>query len=70
MHPVIMRQRAADHISEKHARAEDERQARQARRPRCRTPAIRLGGTVAGVPGVVHAFGDSTHSAHNLREWK
>ena len=32
MHPVIMRQLAADHISETHARAEDERRAREARR--------------------------------------
>ncbi len=32
MHPVIMRQLAADHIREIHAKAEDERLARQARR--------------------------------------
>jgi hypothetical protein len=32
MHPVIMRQLAADHIAEIHAKAEDERQARRARR--------------------------------------
>jgi len=32
MHPVIMRQLAADHISETHPRAEDERRAREARR--------------------------------------
>ena len=32
MHPVIMRQLAADHISETHTRAEDERRAREARR--------------------------------------
>ena len=34
MHPVIMRQFAAEHIREKHARAEDERRARQARQGR------------------------------------
>jgi hypothetical protein len=38
MHPVIMRQLAADHIREKHAKAEDERLARQARRARRRAP--------------------------------
>ena len=32
MHPVITRQLAADHIREIHAKAEDERLARQARR--------------------------------------
>jgi len=58
MHPVIMRQLAADHISETHARAEDERRARPARRARRRTPVIRLSGVVAGVLSVVHAFGD------------
>jgi hypothetical protein len=34
MHPAIMRQFAAEHIREKHARAEDERRARQARQER------------------------------------
>ena len=38
MHPVIMRQLAADHIKEMHAKAEDERLARQARR---RVPSMR-----------------------------
>ena len=52
-----MRQLAADHISEIHARAEDERRTRDARRPRCRAPAIRLSGVSVGLPGVVHAFG-------------
>ena len=33
MHPAIMRQLAADHITEIHAKAEDERRGRQARRP-------------------------------------
>ena len=33
MHPVIMRQLAADHIKGMHAKAEDERLARQAARP-------------------------------------
>ncbi len=32
MHPVIMRQLAADRIAEMHAKAEDERPAHQARR--------------------------------------
>jgi hypothetical protein len=44
MHPVIMRQFAAEHIREIHAKAEDEgqaRQARQARRARRRTPSTR-----------------------------
>jgi hypothetical protein len=58
MHPVITRQLAAHQISETLARAEDERRAREARRPRCRAPAIRLSGVVTGVLGVVHAFGD------------
>jgi hypothetical protein len=34
VHPVIMRQLAADRISEIHAKAEDERLTRQARRAR------------------------------------
>jgi hypothetical protein len=34
MHPVIMRQFAAEHIREIHAKAEDEGQARQARQAR------------------------------------
>jgi hypothetical protein len=51
VHPVIMRQLAADHIAELHAKAEDERltrQARQAWRPRRarrarrRAPSMRL----------------------------
>jgi len=45
VHPVIMRQLAADHIAELHARAEDERLARPARRARRagrRAPSIRL----------------------------
>ena len=42
MHPVIMRQLAADHIREIHAKAEDERRARQARRARRRAPSARL----------------------------
>jgi hypothetical protein len=41
MHPVIMRQLAADHITEIHAKAEDERRARQARRARRRAPSTR-----------------------------
>jgi hypothetical protein len=42
MHPVIMRQVAADHISEMHAKAQDERLARQAYRARRRAPSARL----------------------------
>ena len=41
MHPVIMRQLAADHITDLHAEAEDERLARQARRTRRRAPSAR-----------------------------
>jgi len=32
MHPVILRQLAADHIKAMHARADDQRQVRRARR--------------------------------------
>jgi len=48
VHPVIMRQLAADHIAEIHAKAEDERLTRHARRPRRarrawrRVPSMRL----------------------------
>jgi hypothetical protein len=42
MHPVLMRQVAADHISEMHAKAQDERLARQAHRARRRAPSARL----------------------------
>ena len=41
MHPAIMRQLAANHIREIHAKAEDERLARQARRARRRAPSTR-----------------------------
>ena len=44
MHPAIMRQFAAEHIREIHAKAENERlarQARQARRARRRAPSAR-----------------------------
>ena len=41
MHPVIMRQLAADRIRELHAKAENERLARQARRARRRAPSTR-----------------------------
>ena len=34
MHPAIMRQLAADHITQAHAQAEEEHRARQARRAR------------------------------------
>ena len=43
MHPVIMRQLAADRIGELHAKAENERLARQARRARRRAPSTRPG---------------------------
>ncbi len=43
MHPVIMRQLAADHIKEMHAKAEEECLARQARRARCRAPSTLWG---------------------------
>jgi hypothetical protein len=42
MRPVLMRQVAADHISEMHAKAQDERLARQAHRARRRAPSARL----------------------------
>jgi hypothetical protein len=57
MHQVITQQLVADHIKEIHARAEAERRARQARRPRRRAPSIRPRGVVAGVLSVVHTFG-------------
>ncbi len=41
MHPDIIRQLAAGHIREMHAKAEDERLARQARRARRRAPSTR-----------------------------
>ena len=51
MHPVIMRQLAADHIKEMHAKAEDERLARQARRARRRAaskpPGLPVSGTLS-----------------------
>ena len=50
MHPVIMRQLAADHIREKHAKAEDERLARQARRARRRAPSTPPGLPASGTP--------------------
>ena len=45
MHPAIMRQLAANHIAEIHAKAEDERLTRRARRARRawrRAPSMRL----------------------------
>ena len=42
MHPAIMQQLADDHIREMHAKAEDERRARQARQARRRAPSTRL----------------------------
>ncbi len=51
MHPVIMRQLAADHIREIHAKAEDERLARQARRARRRAPSTRPKPRASGTLG-------------------
>ena len=51
MHPVIMRQLAADHIREMHAKAEDERLARRARRVRRRAPSTRPRLPASGTPG-------------------
>ena len=48
MHPAIVRQLAADHIREIHAKAEDERLARQARRARRRAPSTRPGLPASG----------------------
>ena len=48
MHPVIMRQLAADHIAELHAKAENERLARHARRARRRAPSTRPGLPASG----------------------
>jgi len=51
MHPVIMRQLAADRIGEMHAKAEDERMAREARRARRRaaskSPGLPVSGTLS-----------------------
>ena len=49
MHPAILRQLAADHIKKMHAQADDQRQARQARR---RAPSSGLRLDTAG--GVLH----------------
>ena len=48
MHPVITRQLAADRIRELHAKAENERLARQARRARRRAPSTRPGLPASG----------------------
>ena len=48
MHPVIIRHLAADHIREIHAKAEDERLARQARRARRRAPSTQPGPPPSG----------------------
>ena len=50
MHPVIMRQLAADHIKEMHAKAADARLARQARRARRRMLSMRLRLPARGTP--------------------
>jgi hypothetical protein len=41
MHPLIIQQLAAEHIGEMHAKAENERLGRQARRARRRAPSVR-----------------------------
>ena len=51
MHPVIMRQLAADHIKGMHAKAEDERLACRARRARRRAPSARARLPASGTPG-------------------
>ena len=51
MHPVIMRQLAADRIGEMHAKAENERQTRQARRARRRAPSAQPTSPASGTPG-------------------
>ena len=48
MHPVIIQQLAADRIRELHAKAEEERLARQARRARRRAPSTRPGLPASG----------------------
>ena len=48
MHPAIMRQLAADHITEMHAKAEDDRRGRRARRARRRAPSTRPGLPASG----------------------
>jgi hypothetical protein len=48
MHPVIMRQLAADHIRARYAKAENERLNRQARRARRRAPSTRPRPPVSG----------------------
>ena len=51
MHPVIMRQLAADHIRARYAKAEDERLNRQARRARRRAPSARPRPPASGTLG-------------------
>ena len=48
MHPVTIRQLAADHIREIHAKAENERLVRQARRARRRARSTRPGLLASG----------------------
>lgn len=62
-HPVIMRQLAADHIREMHAKAEHERLAHQARRARRRAPSTRRRQSVIGQVAAV------TRSASTGSRW-
>ena len=50
MHPAIMRQLAADHIAEMHAKAADERLDRKARRAPRRAPSTRPRPPASGTP--------------------
>ena len=66
MHPVIMRQLAADHIRARYAKAEDERLNRQARRARRRAPSARprprpAGRSVTTTPAWTQASGRRMH---------
>ena len=70
MHPVITQQLVSARIREIHAKAETERRARQARRPRRRAPSIRLSGVVAGVLGVVHTFGEQRSALVRRARWR
>ena len=64
MHPVIMRQLAADRIGEMHAKAENERQTRQARRARRRAPSAQPTSPASGTPGPRSSPGRSPAAGH------
>ena len=66
MHPVIMRHFAAERIREMHARAENERQARQTRqasRARRRAPSTRLRLPASGTLTYFHEADRGGHFA-------